>query len=120
MTVMSLVATAGDVKCKSVSNYYGTRVVLEQEDTMVDYDPVVSDILLVADGRSYNCLGLKISHDGTTTLYDMMFERIKDLSDLTLFIEIDDDEEIIEIHGGESVDPNHPYTRDYRAAVALR
>lgn len=118
ITVMSLAATAGDVKCRSVSNYFGTRVVLEEGDTPESYQPVVSDVLLVAGGRSYNCLGLKISRDGSATLYDLMFERIRDLSDLTLFIEIDDDEEIIEIRGGNSVDHNHPYTRDYRAAVA--
>lgn len=112
------VAAQAQIKCRSVTNYYGTRVVLTEIVGSAIQNPSVGDTYIVAGRRSYPLLAHKVDiEDGVATI-DLMFARIKDLSNLTLFISFNDEDNVLDISGTGSYDSDHPRSRDYRAAVS--
>lgn len=118
MVLFAIIPLRAEIKCTSVTNYYGTRVILTEE---VDSNNAgeLSEIVLMAGNRSYNCLAHRAEVNNGIATYDLMFNRVKDLSNLTLYLNVNDEPNVLTLKATGSIDREHPHTRDYHNAMAM-
>lgn len=107
--IAAAVGARAEIKCSSATNYYFTRVVVS------DSDPKMSsrfnNPVLCSNGRQLSPIAMKTRIVRGRRVYDMLFPKIKDMSELSLNFKLDGKNRRLNVGNRGGIDEQHPVMR---------